>query len=139
MLLALLLIAQTPCRELHDAPPRLGGADENIKMAIVECAGDRVLTISKRSNATAEWAEVSRLKVTAPGPNQSWFFDGALCATKGSKGDDAKTNHAVLAHARAALGEFPEWTPIQSYHVSSNKGVWVKDDAKKMICHPEPL
>jgi hypothetical protein len=139
MLLALLLIAAPACREMHDAPPRVGSSDDTTKIAIVECAGDRVLTYSKRDNANADWTEVTRVKVSAPMPNQTWFFDGALCAAKGGKPEDAQVNHAVLAHARAAIGEFPEWTPIQSYHLNAKKGVWVKDDAKKMLCHPEPL
>lgn len=136
---AMLVLFAPDCRELRDAHARFSpNGDigyENTKVAVLECAGQRSLVFWRRTNADAAWNEVHRVQVTAPIANQTWFFDGATCVVKGTTGDALLMNHAVLAHAKAAIGELPEWKPSESWHVDLTKNKWVKDDVKKMVCH----
>ena len=137
--IAMLALFAPDCRELHDGHARFSASGdigyENTKVAVLECAGQRALVFSRRDSESAPWSEVHRVEVTAPVANQTWFFDGATCVAKGTKGDALLLNHAVLAHAKAATGELSTFKPSEAWHVDLAKNKWVKDDVKKMTCH----
>lgn len=138
--LALLLLTAPECRELHEGHARFSPTGdtgyENTKIAIVECAGERALVYAKRASASADWTEVHRVPVTAPKSNFTWFFDGATCTVKGEK-TRSYLNRALMAHASAANGGLPTYTPLEAWHVDLDKHVWKKDDAKKLTCHAD--
>jgi hypothetical protein len=140
LIVALLLLSASDCRELHEGHPKFSpNGDtgyENYRVAIVECAGERALIYAKRESANADWLEVHRVPVKAPASNFTWFFDGASCAPKGEK-SPSYLNRAVMAHASAVNGQLETYQPVEAWHVDMKKNAWVRDDAKKIICHAD--